>query len=133
MAAPDVKPHMDAVTAALADAGLTVGQGGAPPSVPSTGIYVALYFDPGQSLRESLADKRTDFALLFQVTCVGPSQEKCLWAAQKSRQALHGPLTVDGRASWRPEELGGPPVQRDDDVSPPLFFLPVQYRLQSTA
>lgn len=133
MAAPDIKPHLDAITAALAGAGLAVGQGGAPSPVPASSIYVALYLDPGQSLRESLADARTDFAVLFQVTCVGPTQEKCLWAAQKTRTALHTPLAVAGRAAWRPEELGGPPVQRDDDVSPPLYFLPVQYRLQSTA
>lgn len=133
MAAPDIKPHVDAVTAALTTAGLTVGDGGAPASVPATGIYAALYFDPGQSISESLADQRTDFALSFQVTCVGPTPEKCRWAAQRARMALHAPLTVAGRTAWRPEELGGPPIQRDDDVSPPLYYLPVQYRLQSTA
>lgn len=135
MAAPDIKPHTDAVVTALAGAGLAVGDGGAPlaASIPSTGIYVAVYFDPGQSLSESLADARTDYALSFQVTCVGPTAEKCRWAAQRTRMALHAPLTVAGRASWRPEELGGPPIQRDDDVSPPLYYLPVQYRLQSTA
>lgn len=133
MAAPDIKPHVDAVTAALVAGGLTVGDGGAPASIPATGIYAALYFDPGQSISESLADQRTDFALSFQVTCVGPTPEKCRWAAQRARMALHAPLTVAGRTARRPEELGGPPIQRDDDVSPPLYYLPVQYRLQSTA
>jgi hypothetical protein len=47
--------------------------------------------------------------------------------------ALHSTLSVAGRTAWRPEELGGPPIQRDDDVSPPLYYLPVQYRLQSTS
>lgn len=133
MAAPDIKPHVDAVMAALAAAGLTVGDGGAPSSVPANGVYVALYFDPGQSFTESLADQRTDFAVAFQVTAVGPTAEKCRWATQRVRMALHAPLTVSGRAAWRPEELGGPPMQRDDDVSPPLYYLPVQYRLQSTS
>jgi hypothetical protein len=135
VAAPDIKPHVDAITAALVAAGLAVGDGGAPPaaSIPSTGIYVAMYADPGQSLPESLADSRTDFALAFQITCVGPTAEKCRWATQRARQALHGQLIVAGRTSWRPEELGGPPIQRDDDVSPPLYYLPVQYRLQSTS
>ncbi|MFJ2174331.1 hypothetical protein ACIOHE_15635 [Streptomyces sp. NPDC087851] len=134
-AVPDLHPHMVAVRGALEGAGLVVGDGGAPPpqAIPATGIYVALYFDPGQSLSESLADARTDFVVSFQVTCVGPTATKCLWAAQRTRLALHGRLTVDGRAPWRPEELGGPPVQRDDDVSPPLFYLPVQYRLMSTS
>lgn len=135
MAAPDIKPHVDAITAALTSGGLVVGDGGAPPaaSIPSTGIYVALYVDPGQSLPESLADQRTDFSLSFQVTCVGPTAEKCRWATQRARAALYAPLVVAGRTSWRPEELGGPPIQRDDDVSPPLYYLPVQYRLQSTS
>ncbi|MGW4505692.1 hypothetical protein ACWENO_13735 [Streptomyces sp. NPDC004436] len=133
MAAPDIKPHIDAVKAALAGVGLAVGDAGKPSTVPSTGIYAAVYFDPGRSLTESLADQRTDFALTFQVTYVGPTAEKALWAAQKGREALHAPLPVAGRKAWRPEELGGPPVDRDDDVSPPLYFLPVQYRLQSTS
>ena len=133
MAAPDIKPHIDAVFAALVGAGLTVGDGVAPASVPSTGIYVVVYFDPGQALSESLADARTDFALSFQVTCVGTTPEKCRWATQRTRVALNASLAVAGRAAWRPEELGGPPIQRDDDVSPPLYYLPVQYRLQSTS
>lgn len=133
MAAPDIKPHVDAVVAALANAGLTVGDGVAPATVPTNGIYVVVHFDPGQALPESLADARTDFALSFQVTCVGPTPEKCRWATQRTRMALHAPLAVAGRTAWRPEELGGPPIQRDDDVSPPLYYLPVQYRLQTTS
>ncbi|KAB1146829.1 hypothetical protein F7R91_14730 [Streptomyces luteolifulvus] len=133
MTTPAVLPHRDAVRAALEAAQLVVGLGGAPDPVPSSGMYVVLYFTPGQSLPESLADARTDFDSLFQVTCVGPDEERCLWLADKVRTALYGPLTVAGRVVWRPEELGGPPVQRDDDVSPPLFYVPVQYRLQSTS
>lgn len=135
MAAPDITPHVDAVKAALAGAGLAVGDGGAPPaaSIPPTKIYAAVYFDPGRSVTESLADERTDFDLGFQVTYVGPTAEKVRWAVQRGRMALHGPIVVAGRNAWRPEELGGPPIQRDDDVSPALYYLPVQYRLQSTA
>lgn len=135
MATPDIKAHLDAVTTALAGAGLAVGDGVAPAAaaIPATGIYVVLYADAGRSVRESLADARTDFELLFQVTCVAPTPEKTRWAAQRVRMALTGPLAVAGRSAWRPEELGGPPIQRDDDVSPPLYYLPVQYRLQSTS
>jgi hypothetical protein len=134
--APGVLPHRDAVVAALEGAGLVVGLGGAPPSAPPLGTdsrYAVLYFDPGQSVSESLADERTDFACGFQVTAVGPTEEQALWVADKVRQALSPRLTIAGRTAWRAEELGGPPVQRDDDVTPPLFFLPVQYRLQSTS
>lgn len=128
-----VLPHRDAVKAALEAAQLTVGLGGAPDPVPSSRRYVVLYFAPGQSVSESLADRRTDWDGVFQVTCVGPAEEQCLWLADKVRTALHTPVTVAGRQVWRPEELGGPPVLRDDDVSPPLFYVPIQYHLKSTS
>ncbi|MGW6603326.1 hypothetical protein [Streptomyces sp. NPDC055036] len=133
MPAPAIGPHIVAVETALTAAGVVVGQGGAPSPIPASGQYAAVYFDPGQSLPESLADRRTLFALGFQVTAVGPTRDTCLWVTQKVRDALHVPLAVPGRAAWRAEELGGPPVQRDDDVSPPVFYLPVQYRLMSTS
>lgn len=133
MAAPDIKPHFDAIAAALTAGGLVVGDGGKPATIPAGGIYVVLYLDPGQSMPESLVDARTDFLLGFQVTCVGPTAEKCRWAAQRTRMALHAPLAVAGRTAWRAHEEGGPPIQRDDDVSPPLYYLPVQYTLQSTS
>jgi len=128
---PAVLPHRNAVLAVLQASGLAVGEGGAPATVPASQMYAVLYMDPGRSLRESLADVRSTFQGLFQVTCVGPTVEKALWVADKVRAALYGPLSVGGRATWRPEELGGPPVQRDDDVTPPLYFVPVQYRLMS--
>ena len=124
---------MDAVQAALQAAGLTVYLGGAPTgagwSPPDK--YAVLYPEPGEAVRESLADARTDFMTTFQVTCVGASLERALWVADKTRAALSGPLTVAGRAVWRPEDLGGPPVQRDDDTTPPSWFVPVQYRIKS--
>lgn len=129
-----VLPHRDAVKAALETGGLVVGLGGAPPAAPpagSTTEYAVLYFAPGRSVPESLADQRSDFDTVFQVTCVGKTEERALWVADRVRRALYGPLTVEGRKAWRPEELGGPPVLRDDDVSPPQFYVPVQYQLKS--
>jgi hypothetical protein len=133
MPTPTVLPHADAVQAALEDAGLTVYLGGAPTSAAWTppDAYTVLYPEPGSAVRESLADARTDFVTTFQITCVGGSMERALWAADKARAALSAPLAVEGRATWRPEDLGGPPVQRDDDTNPPSWFVPVQYRLMS--
>ncbi|MFJ8027455.1 hypothetical protein [Streptomyces sp. NPDC096311] len=133
MSTPAVLPHVDAVQAALEDAGLTVYLGGAPTasSWSPPELYVVLYPEPGAAVRESLADERTDFTTTFQITCVGGSMERALWAADKARSALSAPLAVAGRTTWRPEDLGGPPVQRDDDTNPPSWFVPVQYRLMS--
>jgi hypothetical protein len=124
---------MDAVQAALTGAGLTVYLGGAPTSSgwSPPDKYAVLYPEPGEAVRESLADLRSDFMTTFQITCVGASMERVLWVADKVRAALSAPLTVAGRAAWRPEDLGGPPVQRDDDTTPPSWFVPVQYRLMS--
>ncbi len=133
MTTPTVLPHMDAVQAALEGASLTVYLGGTPTdsgwSPPDK--YAVLYPEPGEAVRESLADARTDFVTTFQVTCVGGSMERALWVADKVRAALSAALAVEGRATWRPEDLGGPPVQRDDDTNPPSWFVPVQYRLMS--
>jgi hypothetical protein len=132
--APTVLPHVDAVQAALeAIPGLTVYLGGTPTSAGWTppDKFCVLYPEPGEAVRESLADLRSDFVATFQVTCVGGSMERALWVADKVRQALYGPLSVEGRTAWRPEDLGGPPVQRDDDTTPPSWFVPVQYRLMS--
>lgn len=126
---------MDAVVAALTASGLTVYVGGVPTDagwVPPD-RFAVLYPDAGMAVRESLADRRTNFDATFQVTCVGGSVERALWVADRVRAALSVPLAVAGRTSWRPEDLGGPPVARDDDVTPPSWFVPVQYRLQSTA
>ncbi|MFJ5973513.1 hypothetical protein [Streptomyces sp. NPDC093060] len=132
-APPEVLPHIDAVQAALQAEGLTVYLGGAPTdtgwSPPDK--YCVLYPEPGEAVRESLADERSDFMGVVQITCVGATWERALWVADRVRQALSGPLTVEGRSAWRPEDLGGPPVQRDDDTTPPCWFVPVQYRIKS--
>ena len=133
MTTPAVLPHMDAVNAALEAMGLTVYIGGAPTasgwSPPDK--FAVLYPDPGMASRASLAGERTDFTNLVQITCVGATVEQALWVADKTRQAMDGPLIVAGRKAWQPEDQGGPPVQRDDDVTPPLYFVPVQYLIKS--
>ncbi|MDX3087190.1 hypothetical protein PV620_30260 [Streptomyces sp. ME02-6978a] len=133
-AVPDVLPHLDAVTAALEGAGLTVYVGGLPTdtgwSPPDK--FCVLYPEPGMAVRDSLADQRTDFEAVFTVTCVGGDPERALWVTGRVRRALSVPPDVTGRKCHRPEDLGGPPVARDDDVTPPLYFVPVQYRLCST-
>jgi hypothetical protein len=123
---------VDAIQAVLAAAGLTVYLGGAPAGpAPLPKSYVVLYSGPGSSSSDSLADDRTTLDVLLQVTCVATTPEGALGTADRTRAALSPALTVDGRATWRPEELGGPPLQRDDDLTPPLYYLPVQYRIRS--
>lgn len=131
---PEVLPHLDAVQAALEEAGLTVFVGGTPTSSGWTppDKSCVLYPDAGMAVRESLADARTDFDSTMQITCLGGDPVRALWVADEVRRALAGPLVVEGRSCWPPEDLGGPPLARDDDVTPPVYYLPVQYRICST-
>lgn len=133
MTAPAVLPHVDAVTAALEAAELTVYLGGAPPSVsPTPGTpYVVLYPDPGRAERASLADDRGNFSAVVQLTCVGLTAEQAMSVSDRALAALSVVLAVDGRTSWKPESLDGQPVQRDDDVVPPCFYAVSRYRLRS--
>ncbi|WP_405673271.1 hypothetical protein [Streptomyces sp. NBC_01530] len=133
MSAPAVLPHVDAVTAALAGAGLTVYLGGAPPNVVPTAAdpYVVLYPEPGRTEAASLADDRTNFSAVVQLTCVGLTAGQAMSVSDRAIAALSAVLTVSGRTSWKPEALDGQPVQRDDDVVPPCFYAPSRYRLRS--
>ncbi|HEY5834981.1 hypothetical protein [Streptomyces sp.] len=136
-AVPLAVPHRNAILAALAPLAarstgpIAVSEGVAPDPVPENGLYAVLYVSPGSTSSASLADERTTLSLSFQVTSVGPTAEKALWVADRVREVLAVPLAVDGRVAWRVEEQGGPPVQRDTDLTPPVYYLPVQYRLQS--
>lgn len=129
MTTPKVLDHVDAVTAALEAVSLTVHLGGAPPSAPPP--YCVLYPQPGVPRRASLADDRVDFDTTVQITSVGETAEQALNYADRSSAAMSAALQVTGRVAWRPEALDGLPVQRDDDVTPPVFYAVARYRLRS--
>lgn len=133
MTAPAVLPHVDAVIAALTAAGLTVYLGGAPPGISPTATdpYVVLYPEPGRTETASLGDDRTNFSAVIQLTCVGLTAEQAMSVSDRAIAVLSTVLTVTGRTSWKPEALDGQPVQRDDDISPPVYYAPSRYRLRS--
>lgn len=133
MSTPAVLPHVDAITAALTAAGLTVYFGGAPSGVvPSDGSpFVVLYPDPGQAVVASLADERTHFTAVVQLTCVGLTAEQAANVSDRAMAALTLPLAVAGRVAWKPESLDGQPVKRDDDVTPPNYYAVSRWRLRS--
>ncbi|MFI2612054.1 hypothetical protein [Kitasatospora sp. NPDC018619] len=130
MPTPAVLPHIDAVTAVLTAAQLTVYLGGAPQGVDPP--YAVLYPSPGTPVRASLADDRVDWRGTVQVTCVGKTAEQALNYSDRVTAALDAPLVVAGRTGWRPEALDGQPVVRDDEVTPPVFYTAARWRLRST-
>lgn len=133
MTIPRALPHVDAARAALEAASLTVYLGGAPPGAAPP--YVAAHPQPVEASASSLVGDHDQADLVLPLVCVGESVEQVLWLADTvSAALLDRVLTVDGRAGWRPElDATGPPVQRDDDVTPPLHYLTPQYRLTSSA
>ncbi|MGR7002811.1 hypothetical protein ACU686_40515 [Yinghuangia aomiensis] len=133
MTVPRALPHIDAARAALEAAGLTVYLGVAPPDARCP--YIAMHPQPLEPSASSLVGEHDQAALVLPLVCVGESVEQVLWLADTVAAALlDRVLTVDGRAGWRPElDATGPPVQRDDDVTPPLHYLTPQYRLTSSA
>ncbi|KIZ16835.1 hypothetical protein [Streptomyces natalensis] len=133
MTTPAVLPHVDAVVSALTGAGLVVYLGGAPSGVSPTAStpYVVLYPEPGRAEVASLADNRTNYSAVIQLTCVGLTAEAAMSVSDRAVAALSVVLAVAGRTSWRPEPLDGQPVQRDDDVVPPCFYAASRYRLRS--
>ncbi|MFJ6616676.1 hypothetical protein ACIQOW_03705 [Kitasatospora sp. NPDC091335] len=130
-AVPEDLPHVLAAKAAIEATGVTVYLGGAPAATVLPKAYVVLYPSPGIEAAASLADDRTDLDLPLQATAVATTPDGAIGTAGRVRRAFAVGLVVDGRVCWRPESVGGPPLQRDDDVTPPLWYLPVQYRFHS--
>ncbi len=139
-----INPHAAAILTALAPLEeLTpptkVGDGVAPKS--STGAIVApcavLHMRPGGEMFSSVGCTDTDATISFQVTCVGKTAEQARIVADQVASELDGAtLTVAGREVFRvrrPRGVVGGNPERDDDVTPPLFYIPAYYQLMSVS
>lgn len=95
--------------------------------------YNVLYTDNGQLSRSSLGVTSDRFELWFQVTSVGATRQQAGWAADKARADLLDQIpTVTGRHCGPITQDAPPqPVQRDDDLTPPVFYVTASYRLTS--
>lgn len=121
-------PAPPAVQVRVYDADALVDAAGKPPAAP----YAVLYPDPGWP-EGTLGDRWRWLLLGFQVTGVGATRRQAQWVADWARGVLltQQPV-VPGRVVhplWQQE--GSPPIDRDDDVSPPLFYAPVLYQMRS--
>jgi hypothetical protein len=132
---PAGQPHTAAAVATLEAAGLTVGNGSG--NDPATGAlyarpYVVVYGDLG-ALDGPLGDRFADLSQTLTVHGVGNGPEQAQWVADKARAALlTTPVTVAGRSTLYVSHTTSQPVQRDDDVQPPLFYEVDQYTLSTT-
>lgn len=132
MTAPaDARPHVDGLLALLTAAGLTVYDAEAPAGAPDK--YAVLYSDPGTPAG-ALGDRHRMLLLGFQVTAVGRTRVQAAWVADKARVTLLTQVpAVAGRVVQPLWQVGQPPpIQRDDDVQPPLYYQPISYQMRST-
>lgn len=139
-----LNPHALAILGALAPLEeltqpIRVGDGVAPLS--TDGEVVApcaiLHLRPGGETFSSVGCTDQDATIPFQVTCVGRTAEQARIVADKVAEELDGAtLTVSGRAIFRVRRprgpVGGPP-ERDDTLTPPLFYVPAYYSLMSVS
>lgn len=92
--------------------------------------YTVLYASAGQALTNRLGSGASGLAWTFQVTCVGGDDIRALWCVDTVRAAFTGRRLRNGRL----RELGDPgPVRRDDDETPPRYYLPLTFAVYATA
>lgn len=113
-----------------------IPQGDPPPLDTDNRVkpYAVLYLATGLAVRTSLSGSSDDYIdLSFQMTCVGGDQWRCLWAVDTVLTALlDRRLAVPGQTPTRIRQDGSAgPVRRDDQVSPPRFYVPLLLRVTS--
>lgn len=141
MTQPALLPHATAILDRLE--GLTlpngnlvgVGDHKAPKSADANveAPCVVLYLRPGGMQSGDLNQTETDAWLPFQLTSVGHTAAQAMLVADRAHTRLTAtPLTVSGRLIARlRRQTFGSSASRDDDVTPPLFYVPVEYRAWS--
>lgn len=145
MSTAEVRAHHAAVLAVLraiapgplpaAYLGVHDGEVTSPPNDPTGRVhpYCVLYGGPGDAATSALSAEYIDLWWTFQVTCVAGTPTGAYWARDKVTAALAGAaLTVPGRTVLvRPDGHDEGPLRRDDDLTPPRFWIPTGWRAQS--
>lgn len=130
--APARGPVTDALHTLLNAAAILTGDGTRPPGGGFPGEDSTLPFVPYAVLHQGVtldidgpvADPNADVVDEFQLTSVGVTRASASVIADRARAALLGTaLTVPGRHVQLVEWTGGRPADRDDDVTPPLFYV----------
>jgi hypothetical protein len=125
------QPVIDALKAALQTAGVTLGDGVKP--VGATSRYIVAWFDAGTIDDRSLAS-RDGFSLVGTFHCYGSTPEAARFASQALTAAVLGlhRQQIGGRAVLMPEQLTSLPLQRDDNLNPPLFDAVSEWRFRTS-
>jgi hypothetical protein len=125
----------DALIAALApDVLVGVGDRPGPAQVPGYAKpFIVLW--PDSPVRASVRmDLTTGQTTTIVCHCLGLTEQSARIGEAKLAAAVYGlyQTVVDGRFVQYPEQLASLPLTRDDDVSPPLYLLVVEWRLRTS-
>jgi hypothetical protein len=118
----------NAVLAAARSTGRTIGDAQAPAaSARPFGVVYPLYVAERDG---TLADSTADGWWQYQVTAVGDTREQAQGLADELEVAiLQSTLTVNGYLVGPILRAERMPVERDDDVQPPLFYQTITFSI----
>lgn len=125
---PTSRPVTAALKAALEAANLRVGEGtGKGLTAPFSVLYPA-----SPDLDGPMGDRYADADHTVMIHHVGDGPEQAEWQADQAAAALLPGVTVDGRTVLYVTRENSQPVQRDDALSPPLYYLVDTYVVATT-
>lgn len=92
---------------------------------------VVLYLRAGGEQSGPSCAPEEDAWFPFRLTCIGKTPDSAMVVADHCHVALKSsPLEVDGRSIARiKRQWFGASALRDDALNPPLYYVPVEYRL----
>jgi len=128
----DAQPFADAIGAALTVQGIAHAEG-RKPTVAAGLPYIVWWLDAGTVEDRSLRS-RDGFSLVLVLQCYGLSVDAVRFAVRKGRSAVLSlsHATVGGRVLMVPEHSPGPPMSRDDDADPPIWWQSDEWRLRTS-
>lgn len=132
MTAPiiDAQPLIDAIEAAVSAQGVAIGNG-EKPTVAAGRPYIVHWADAGTVDDRSLRS-RDGFLLTVPFQVYGFDPDSVRWAVRKLRAAVLGLhlTSIGGRSVQMPSNEPAPPMGRDDDADPKLWYQYDEWRIR---
>jgi hypothetical protein len=123
------------VIAGLAAVQVPAAVGGRPTGDLKAGPAVVIWPDGPVRTPRTLADNLGEQTTVLVCHCLGLTPESAQVAEKKLAMVIAGLYrqVIDGQSVNRfPVQDWAQPLTRDDDVKPPLFDLPVEWRIRTT-
>lgn len=129
----DAQPYADAIKAAVDAQGIPYAEGRKPAGLGTGVPYIVGWLDSGRVENRSLRS-RDGFSLVVVLQSYGFSPDSVRFAVRKGRAAIASlaGATVGGRVVLLPSHEPAPPMGRDDDADPPLWWASDQWRFRTS-